>query len=103
MRIRYTTGRKSVYIRTSRPVFGHVSPVDSLREHRRVVIDVLEVHLDVGVANQSLAAFVLREHGEPPLRSTVGLISVQRLRIENRFLNDCKNKNCRFSKNFFFF
>lgn len=72
-------------VRTSRPVFGHVSPVDSLREHRRVVVDVFQVHLDVGVTDQSLAAFVLRKHGEPPLRSTVGLISVQGLRMESRF------------------
>lgn len=66
-------------IRTGRSVFGDISPVHSLWEHRRVVVDVFQIHLDVGVTDQTFTAFVLCENGEPPLWSTVGLIPVQRL------------------------
>lgn len=70
---------------TGRSVLSDISPVHPLREHRRVVVDVFQVHLHVSVADQALAAFVLCEHGEPPLRSAVGLISVQWLRENRRF------------------
>ena len=62
-----------------RPVLGDVAVVDAVAEERRVVVDVLQVDLHVGVAHQSYAAFVLREHSEPPLRTTVRLIPIQRL------------------------
>jgi hypothetical protein len=61
-----------------------------LREERRVVVDVLEVDLDVSVADEAVAAVVLREHGEPPLRPAAGLIAVQRLR--NNFLSVQKSE-----------
>lgn len=59
-----------------RAVFGHVAEVDALREYGGVVVDVLEVDLDVGVADQAFATFVLGEDGEAPLRAAVRLISV---------------------------
>ena len=83
---------------TSCSVFSDVSQIDSVREEGSVIVYVLEVHLDVGVTDQSVAAFVLGKNGEPPLRSAVGLVSIQwlmttifilissifRVRLENR-------------------
>jgi len=63
-------------------ILGDVAEVDSLREYRGVVVDVLKVNLDIGVTHESFSTFVLGKHGEPPLRSTIWLISVQRLRGE---------------------
>ena len=60
-------------------VLGDVSVVDPLGEERRVIVDVLQVDLHVGVANESVAAVVLSEHCEAPLRPTRGLVAVQRL------------------------
>ena len=40
----------------------------------RCIVDILEVDLHVGVAHEADAAFVLREHGEAPLRPSRGLI-----------------------------
>ena len=51
-----------------------------LREERSVVVDVLEVDLDVGVTDQAVAAVVLSEDGEAPLRSAAGFVSVERLK-----------------------
>lgn len=48
-----------------------------LREERCIVVDVLEVDLDIGVADQAVAAVVLGEDGEPPLRSATRLITVE--------------------------
>lgn len=64
---------------TSGSVFSDVSEVDALREEGCVVVDVLEVDLNVRVADKALAALVLSEHGEAPLRPTARLVSVQRL------------------------
>ena len=50
-----------------------------LREERGVVIDVLEVDLDIGVADEAVAAVVLSKDGEAPLRSAARFVSVERL------------------------
>lgn len=60
-------------------VLSHVAGIDALGEQRRVVVHVLEVHLHVGVTHQTLPTLVLGEHCEPPLRSAMRLVSVQRL------------------------
>ena len=65
-----------------RPVLRDVAEVDAVPEERRVVVDVLQVDLDVGEADQSLTAFVLSEHRETPLRTSVGLIPIQRLQSQ---------------------
>ena len=65
---------------TGGAVLGDVSVVDALGEEGRVVVDVLEVDLDVGVAHEAVAAVVLREHREPPLRPPRRLVAVQRLK-----------------------
>lgn len=60
-------------------VLGDVAEVDTLREYRGVVIDVLEVNLDIGVTDEAFSTLVLSKHGEPPLWPAIWLISVQRL------------------------
>lgn len=70
---------RKVVLLTSGSVFSDVSKVDALREEGCVVVDVLEVDLNVRVADKALAALVLCEHGEAPLRPTARLVSVQRL------------------------
>ena len=68
---------------TGGAVFRDVADVDAVREQRRVVVDVLQVDLNVGVTDQTLATFVLGEDGETPLRATVGLVAIQRLSNAN--------------------
>lgn len=60
-------------------VLGDVAEVDSLREYRGVVVDVLKVNLDVGVTHETFSTLVLGKHGEPPLWSAIRLIPVKRL------------------------
>ena len=48
-------------------------------EERRVVVDILEVDLDIGVSDQAVAALVLGEHGEAPLGPPVRLVPIQGL------------------------
>lgn len=60
-----------------RPVFRHIAQVDAVREEWRIVVDVLQIDLDVGVTHKSLAFLVLGEHGETPLGTSVGLIAIQ--------------------------
>ena len=50
-----------------------------MRKKRSIVVDILEVDLDVSVPHQTVAALVLGEDREPPLRSSIGLIPVERL------------------------
>lgn len=75
----YEFGRANLSARTCGAVLRDVAEVDPLREYRGVVIDVLEVDLDVGVTHKTFPALVLGKHGEPPLRSAIRLISVERL------------------------
>ena len=71
--LNYTFGFNNSY-ETSVMLMGY------LREERSVVVDVLEVDLDVGVTDQAVAAVVLSEDGEAPLRSAAGFVSVERLK-----------------------
>ena len=61
-------------------------PDTHLWEHRRVIVDVLEVDLHVCVPDESVAALVLREHGEPPRGPALGVVAVQGLTGEGQGL-----------------
>ena len=54
-----------------------------MRKEWSIIVDILEVDLDISVAHQTIASLVLGEHCEPPLRSTIGLVSVQGLKQDN--------------------
>lgn len=56
--------------------------VQTLWENWGVVVDVFEINLDICVADQPLATFVLSKHCEAPLRPAVGLVPIERLKIE---------------------
>ena len=49
------------------------------RELWSIIVDILEVDLDIGVAHEPIASLVLGKHSEPPLGPAIGLISVKRL------------------------
>ena len=51
----------------------------TLRKERSIIIDILEVDLDIGVAHEPIASLVLGKHSEPPLGPAIGLIPVKRL------------------------
>lgn len=66
-------------IHTRCAILGNIAEVNSLREQWRIVIDVLQIDLYVSVTDQTFTALILCKYRESPLRSTVGLVPVQRL------------------------
>lgn len=63
--------------RTCCPIFCNIAEVDALWEGRCVIVDILKVHLNVSVTDQSFSAFILSKHGKAPLRPSIRLIPVQ--------------------------
>ena len=51
-----------------------------LGEERRVVVDVLQVDLHVGVPDEAVAAIILCEDGESPLRPATRLVTIEWLK-----------------------
>jgi len=47
----------------------------------RIVVDVLQVDLDIGVAYQPVATIVLGKDSEAPLRPATRFITIQRLKL----------------------
>ena len=47
----------------------------------RIVVDVLQVDLDIGVAYQPVATIVLGKDSETPLRPATRFITIQRLKL----------------------
>jgi hypothetical protein len=44
-----------------------------------VIVDVFEIDLDIAVAHETLATFILSKNCESPLSTAIRLISVERL------------------------